>query len=69
MTPPIDEKIRNLTAERDRLRIVNAKLVKACIQLRGALKLDHMIDDKGEPFGTTQVALEVSEAAIAAAEE
>lgn len=41
-----------------------AGLRDALIQAKGALILDHMIDDNGEPFGTTQVALEVIEQAL-----
>ena len=34
-------------------------------QARGALLLDHMVDAAGQPFGTTTVALEAIDAAIA----
>lgn len=42
------------------------KQLKALVQARGALILDHMVDDNGEPFGTTKVALEAIDAALAA---
>lgn len=46
---------------------VNAELLAACIQLRGALILDHMVDDNGKVFGTTQVALDEAGPIIAKA--
>lgn len=42
-------------------------LLAACRNARGALILDHMVAADGEPFGTTTVALEVLDAAIAKA--
>lgn len=37
---------------------------EALEQARGALLLDHMVDDAGQPFGTTTVALEAIDAAL-----
>jgi hypothetical protein len=51
------------------LRAAAPKLLVACHQARGALLLDHMIDDDGKPFGTTQVALEALDEAIALADD
>jgi DNA-binding CsgD family transcriptional regulator len=39
------------------------------IQARGALRLDAMVDDRGEFFGTTEVALEAIEKALSAISE
>ena len=44
------------------------EMYAALIQARGALLLDHMVDDNGKPFGTTVVALEFIDKAIAKAE-
>jgi predicted RNase H-like nuclease (RuvC/YqgF family) len=42
-------------------------LVNACIQARGALRLDVMLDDIGKPYGTTTVALDAIDVALSAA--
>lgn len=47
----------------------NVMLRKACGQARGALMLDAMVDDDGEPFGTTTVALDALDKALEATEE
>lgn len=47
----LQAQVEALTAERERLR-------KACVQVRGALVLDAMVDDRGRPYGTTWVALQ-----------
>ena len=44
------------------------EMLEALIQARGALTLDHMVDDDGEPFGTTKVAMEAISKAISRAE-
>lgn len=41
-----------------------AKAREALIQARGALRLDHMVDENGEPYGTTTVALDEIDAAL-----
>ena len=47
----LQAQVAALEAERDALR-------KACVQARGALLLDAMVDDEGRPYGTTWVALQ-----------
>ena len=54
-----------LQAENQRLRMVgrrekeeNKRLREALIQARGALRLDCMVDENGNAYGTTIVALE-----------
>lgn len=42
-------------------------MYEALIQARGALRLDVMREDNGDYFGTTKVALEAIDAALAAA--
>jgi len=56
-------------SEADRHLIAAApEMLDALIQARGALLLDHMVDDEGKPFGTTQEALSAIDAAIAKVE-
>ena len=43
-------------------------MYEALIQARGALRLDAMVDENGEPYGTTKIALEFINMAIAKAE-
>jgi DNA-directed RNA polymerase subunit RPC12/RpoP len=43
-----------------------AEMQEALIQARGALRIDAMVDDEGNYFGTTMVALEAINAALAA---
>lgn len=50
------------------LRDQNAAMRNALVQARGALLLDHMVDDDGKPFGTTVVAIEAIDAALATKE-
>lgn len=40
------------------------RLKQALVQARGALTLDHMVDDNGQPYGTTMVALQAIEEAL-----
>ncbi|MBX3380931.1 MAG: hypothetical protein KF805_12635 [Phycisphaeraceae bacterium] len=58
------KQLPDLLIERDLLAASNARLREACVQARGALLLDHMVDDTGKPYGTTTVALEAIHAAL-----
>lgn len=49
------------------VRRVRKETRDALIQARGALRLDVMVDDDGKPFGTTVVAMEAIDAALAKA--
>lgn len=51
------------------LVVAAPELLAACVQARGALRLDHMVDDDGKPFGTTTVAMEALDAAISKAQQ
>lgn len=66
---PFDGKAAGLEEARANASLIAAApdLYEACIQARGALRLDVMRDDDGKPFGTTTVALEALHAAIAKA--
>ncbi len=52
------------TAELTTLRARVAELKAALIQCRGALRLDAMVDEDGQPYGTTEVALEAVRCAL-----
>lgn len=46
------------------LRARLAACEEALVQARGALLLDHMVQDNGAPYGTTVVALDAIDAAL-----
>lgn len=61
--PKSHENMVKLQSENTTKEAACAEMREALSQARGALLLDHMVDDDGQPFGTTTVALEAIEAA------